>query len=150
MEKNTADLSLFAHFLQMLARMARPVLPQALQRDIRARHALKSRGGPSSLPPGWQTAESEEGKTYYFHSETGETRWERPQEDATAKSKISTSTLVVKAKPMIPAVPNAGIGKLPNGWRMVTSDDGRVCHCSLHAPSLVHTSHVQHAHLATI
>ena len=118
----------------MLAKLGRPNLPSALQRDIRKGMALRSRGASNDrsaataggLLPGWKEATAADGKTYYFNAESGETRWDRPSAGApAAKPKVPGTAVVVKVKPVIPGIPTSGIGKLPNGWRMMTTSEGK-------------------------
>ena len=81
--------------------------------------------GAGGLPSGWKEATAADGRTYYFHAASGETSWERPVVAGSEDSGKSTAALAVKVKPVIPSVPTtAGIGKLPNGWRMVSSPEG--------------------------
>jgi len=35
--------------------------------------------GVPALPPGWKTATTPDGKSYYYHEQTGETSWQLPQ-----------------------------------------------------------------------
>ena len=82
------------------------------------------------LPPGWTEAFTPEGKPYYFNSESGETRWERPAPPSNddnlseRSAELKKGAMVVAAKPVIPGV--AGLAKLPRGWRMITDKDGTV------------------------
>ena len=86
---------------------------------------MSSRGA-GGLPSGWKEATAADGRTYYFHAASGETSWERPVVAGSEDSGKSTAALAVKVKPVIPSVPTtAGIGKLPNGWRMVSSPEGK-------------------------
>ncbi|KAL1496783.1 hypothetical protein AB1Y20_014371 [Prymnesium parvum] len=106
----------------MLVSMKKPINP-SLAADIRRGRALRSRGGTNDrssasaagLPDGWQEATTADGKPYYF-SNQGETSWTRPTGGKTA--------LAVKPRPVVPNLES--LGKLPQGWRMVTSEDGKV------------------------
>lgn len=54
-------------------------------------HGASSAG---DLPPGWQEAMSPSGKPYYYHRESGVTRWSRPESaapDAAAATACATS-----------------------------------------------------------
>ena len=115
-------------------------LPGALQRDIRNGRALSSSqhqsndrsGLPSGLPAGWSEAFTPEGKAYYFHTASGETRWEKPAGAADVSDAApppsggqpkAPTTAIVAKKPVIPVAP--GVGKLPRGWRMIEGADGK-------------------------
>ena len=90
------------------------------------RPSFMSSRGAGGLPSGWKEATAADGRTYYFHAASGETSWERPMVSGSEDSGKSTAALAVKVKPVIPSVPTtAGIGKLPNGWRMVSSPEGK-------------------------
>ena len=90
------------------------------------RPSFMSSRGAGGLPSGWKEATAADGRTYYFHAASGETSWERPMVAGSEDSGKSTAALAVKVKPVIPSVPTtAGIGKLPNGWRMVSSPEGK-------------------------
>ena len=39
---------------------------------------------PPSLPSGWKAVTSAEGKTYYYHAESGAVQWDHPQPPAAA------------------------------------------------------------------
>ena len=110
-------------------------LPADLSRDIRRGRALRSGGrtddrsgaGAGGLAPGWKETTAPDGRTYYFNDK-GETSWEKPVDPAAAtssraESKPKKGAIVAAVKPVIPGV--ADIGKLPQGWRMLTGDDGR-------------------------
>ena len=127
----------------MLAKLGRPKLPGRLQRDIRNSKALKpastnDRSGLADnlLPPGWTEAFTPEGKPYYFNSESGETRWERPAPPSNddnlseRSAELKKGAMVVAAKPVIPGV--AGLAKLPKGWRMITDKDGKSYYFNKH------------------
>ena len=115
----------------MLAKMGRPRLPGVLQRDIRNSKPLRptrssDRSASHGLLPGWKEAKAPDGRTYYFHAESGETKWDKPaaeESSAGERPKKPTAALVVRAKPVIPGV--AGLAKLPRGWRMITGADGK-------------------------
>jgi hypothetical protein len=121
----------------MLAKMGRPKLPTALQRDIRngkplmSRGPVKDRSGVSGLAPGWKETKGPDGRTYYFNA-AGETRWEKPlaADGGSSRSSevdgvraVATTAVVVASKPVIPGVPD--MAKLPRGWRMMTGADGK-------------------------
>ena len=109
-----------AHHTQsstMLAKMGRPRLPGVLQRDIRNSKPLRptrssDRSASHGLLPGWKEAKAPDGRTYYFHAESGETKWDKPaaeESSAGERPKKPTAALVVRAKPVIPGV--AGLAK---------------------------------------
>ena len=110
-------------------------LPGDLSRDIRRGRALRSGGrtddrsgaGAGGLAPGWKETTAPDGRTYYFNDK-GETSWEKPVDPSAAtssraESKPKKGAIVAAVKPVIPGV--AGLGKLPQGWRMLTGEDGR-------------------------
>ena len=110
-------------------------LPADLSRDIRRGRALRSGGrtddrsgaGAGGLAPGWKETTAPDGRTYYFNDK-GETSWEKPVDPSAAtssraESKPKKGAIVAAVKPVIPGV--AGLGKLPQGWRMLTGEDGR-------------------------
>jgi len=115
--------------------MKRPALPKGLQRDIRIGRMLRATAGPAKqqqngLLTGWAEAKAPDGKTYFYHAESGEVSWERPAAAAAdkdgGKPKVPSSAVVVAAKPVIPGIPVAnGVAKLPRGWRCLTGADGK-------------------------
>jgi len=119
----------------MITTMKRPALPKGLQRDIRIGRMLRATAGPAKqqqngLLTGWAEAKAPDGKTYFYHAESGEVSWERPAAAAAdkdgGKPKVPSSAVVVAAKPVIPGIPVAnGVAKLPRGWRCLTGADGK-------------------------
>lgn len=65
--------------------MDRPV-PRKTPKYDSPRHHVPA--APSGLPEGWKTAKTPEGKTYYYHERTRETRWDPPV------APVQTSSLV--------------------------------------------------------
>ena len=49
--------------------------------------------GSSDLPSGWEEARAPDGKVYYFHAHTQETRWEKPVASAPASGDTPSSAL---------------------------------------------------------
>lgn len=50
--------------------------------------AVNGASSAAELPPGWQEAMSPSGKPYYYHRESGVTRWSRPEPPATLEDKL--------------------------------------------------------------
>ena len=107
--------------------------PADLSRDIRRGRALRSGGHTDDrrrrgrAGAGVEGDNGPDGRTYYFNDK-GETSWEKPVDPSAAtssraESKPKKGAIVAAVKPVIPGV--AGLGKLPQGWRMLTGEDGR-------------------------
>lgn len=67
---------------------------------------------PVSLFNGWRTASAADGRKYYFHSETKETRWTLPP----AVAEVAASPASAHSSPA---------AELPAGWREAKAKDGR-------------------------
>ena len=60
---------------------------------------------PPPLPGGWRSAQTKEGKTYYYHTVTKQTTWSRPSGPAQSAPKISAPTPPKSPAPTPPKSP---------------------------------------------
>lgn len=86
------------------------------------------------LEDGWEAVEDSEGRTYYFHPDSGATQWEKPIKEATVSSEPAETELTATAAAQVGSGEECkgedelGPGdeeELEAGWKSVVDADGR-------------------------
>mmetsp|Transcript_32277 Transcript_32277/g.126318 ORF Transcript_32277/g.126318 Transcript_32277/m.126318 type:complete len:798 (-) Transcript_32277:4355-6748(-) len=130
-----------------VTRWDKPVagLPQPVSAVPQSQAAsVADAGVPNSEPPQqtipeWKEATAGDGRVYYYHAQTGETRWEKPETEAPVSSlpitPVPSTTAAAKPAVTVPVeVPpqKAPDSDLLEGWLEYKTPEGRVYY---HNPS---------------
>ncbi|KAI0563063.1 Pre-mRNA-processing factor Prp40/Urn1 [Gracilaria domingensis] len=97
-----------------------PSAPPGTSRTPQIANAAAS-SGAAPLPPGWVEHRSNDGRVYYFHSSTRETRWSRPTDSHLAKRPRESQQLLPATN-----VPQMAPSYTESEWAEHRTPDGKV------------------------
>ena len=90
--------------------------------DAHAADANDSAGG--TMDDGWEEHLDDDGFPFYFHPETGESRWEKPMKAADADETGAIQASTADQDDLLIVSPDDQVTTLPENWESVLDQDG--------------------------